>query len=101
MKKVSIGKFTQKKLENLPLLKPGEDKVAYLGGDERILAVPNLKRTPIVVAMNYSGERYYKTVGNLRDNTWKELEKRSYDFIGKIVNEEFETRPIITVNEFH
>ncbi|QHS12033.1 site-specific integrase [Shewanella sp. Arc9-LZ] len=100
MKKVSIGKFTQKKLENLPLLKPGEDKVAYLGGDERILAVPNLKRTPIVVAMNYSGERYYKTVGNLRDNTWKELEKRSYDFIGKIVNEKFETRSTITVNEF-
>jgi integrase len=101
MKKVSIGKFTQKKLENLPLLNPGEDKVAYFGGDERILAVPNLKRTPIVVAMNYGGERYYKTVGYLCDNPWKELEKRSYDFIGKIVNEEFETRSTVTVNEFN
>ncbi len=100
MKKIPLGKFTQKRLTNLPLLKQGEGKVGYVGDDRRILAVPNLKETSIVVAMNYNNKRPYITVGSLRDNTWKELEKQAYNAIRNIVNGEFETRSIVTVSEF-
>jgi site-specific recombinase XerD len=97
MKKQSIGKLTQKKVNEIEFKKPGQPEVGYYGEDKRILAVPTQTGISIVVKINCNNKRYSFKVGDLRDHKLAELLKRAHDFIADIVNTRYHIRPTKTV----
>jgi len=99
MKKQSIGKLTQRNINELGLRKSGQAEVGYYGEDKRILAVPTQTGVSIVVQLNCNNKRYSFKVGDIRDHKLAVLLKRAHDYIADIVNTRYHIRSKKTVRE--
>ncbi|MCJ8320957.1 MAG: site-specific integrase [Colwellia sp.] len=99
MKKRSIGKLTQRNINELGLRKTGQAEVGYYGEDKRILAVPTQTGISIVVQLNCNNKRYSFKVGDIRDHKLAVLLKRAHDYIADIVNTRYHIHSKKTVRD--